>query len=128
MRIPPTAVLLLGISLCSVNFAAGLDFSKIDKDGDGVITQVEFKAAGLEGAKAAGKATVSETEAPEPPTPPSPPKKSKVFEWVDNVFDIRESFFTPEASLNPAKISWTKPTDGDSFYHLDLAVQLKTLN
>ncbi|HEX8490515.1 MAG TPA: EF-hand domain-containing protein, partial [Chthoniobacterales bacterium] len=109
------AVLLL---VAPTGFATG--FEDYDTDGDGKISKAEFTRQ----AKRPSTAPMKKVDA----VASEQPKKEKelgLIGWLERDFQVRQSFFTPKESVNPAKFSWSKAKGKSSFYHLDAAVLWK---
>ncbi len=100
-------------------------FKALDKNGDGVLSLDEF-AAQTNRRAPAGKAVLS----PEPTPKPVTNAKTGLIDWLKKYIVVRNSFFdsadsygfVDEPPSDPARFSWTKPSDGDSFYQVDAAV------
>ena len=115
MHIAPSlaAILLLGV------IANAAEFTDFDTNKDGKISKAEFAAQAV---RATAAATQEKGKAAVTPEPPPKAEKSGLIAWLERDFQIRESFFTPDKAVNPAKLSWTKAKAEPSFYQLDAAV------
>jgi hypothetical protein len=131
---------LIGNALCLVQsrVEATTDFDQSDTNGDGVISREEFAARKLASEKSVEKVP------PKPAAEPTPSQEnqSKFLQFIQDNFEIRETFFTAgqkandllgtdptslkdSASTNPARISWTRTASSGSFYQVDAAVLWK---
>ena len=118
MKTIPFAFSLTALLLTGAAAKAG-EFSDYDTNKDGQISKAEFaaQAASLPPAVAMGPGKAALV-----PEPEAKPEKSGWIAWLERDFQIRESFFTQEQAVNPAKLSWTKAKGEPSFYQLDAAV------
>ena len=116
-----TALCTLSLTALLLNGAAtqAATFADYDTNNDGQISPAEFAAStsALPPAVAMGPGKAAVV-----PEPESKPEKSGWIAWLERDFQIRESFFTQEQAVNPAKLSWTKAKGQPSFYQLDAAV------
>src|SRR5262249_37548225 len=136
----------IGVGLCVAfltvagRSAPASEFDDIDTNHDGVISKQEWQAWKEKESK---QATAAKKPSPKAEGKSSESKTPGLIEWLQRDFEIRNSFFssgsppkpgTPsalsgypasvasEASSDPARLSWTKPSDGSAFYQLDAAV------
>ena len=116
------------------------EFDEVDVNHDGVISREEWNAWKKK------TSPVEPVEKKVPETAQSNVREEKRFDlvkWIEQNFEIRESFFGPRspsppntasefsalsgsiasiASSDPARLSWTKPSNGSAFYQVDAAV------
>jgi len=131
----PLVALMLGCT--SPVFAS--EFDEIDTNHDSVISREEWNAWKKKTSRAD---TVGEKAPVETQVTSHEEKGLDVIKWVERNFEVRESFFgTGTSSLNtssefsglsgsvastassePARVGWTKPTNGSAFYQVDAAV------
>jgi hypothetical protein len=93
------------------------EFKDYDTDGDGKISKAEF-------ARKATPPSIASSKTDDRVATEQPKEKKELglIGWLERDFQLRQSFFTPKESVNPAKFSWSKAKGESSFYHLDAAV------
>lgn len=124
MTLSPSFKLLGTVCGIAVSFSLGstgdaAEFEDYDTDRDGRISKAEFAA------QTKRPSTASVPLKKEDAVAAEQPKKAEelsLIGWLERDFQIRQSFFTPKESVNPAKFSWTKAKGTPSFYQLDAAV------
>lgn len=142
-RILSTKPLCLVAILGFTCFCLGSEFDDIDTNHDGVVSKKEWEAWKK---KTSQSATTEQKSATDSAATSNEKKSGGLIEMLQRDFEIRESFFadgsrpspgTPSdfsgstasvasaASSNPARLSWTKPSQGSAFYQLDAAVLWK---
>jgi hypothetical protein len=116
------------------------EFDEIDRNHDGVVSRVEWNAWK---SKTSHSDIVAEEVPSRPQASSNEHKGVDIIKWIERNFEIRESFFSSgstsppgssaefaslsssvasTASSEPARVSWTKPSNGSAFYQLDAAV------
>jgi hypothetical protein len=137
MKVTPPATLVALLGYAAIAFAS--EFDEIDTNHDGVISREEWNAWN----KKTSQAESVEKKAPAKTQASSHEDRSAgVIKWIERNFEIRQSFFgtgtssldtasefsglgesvVSTASSDPARVSWTKPSNGSAFYQVDAAV------
>jgi hypothetical protein len=138
MKVTPAAALVALLGFAAIVFAS--EFDEIDTNHDGVISREEWNAW----KKKTSQAESVEKKAPvETQASSDEDRRVGVIKWIERNFEIRQSFFgsgspwpastssefsalsgsiASTASSDPARVSWTKPSNGSAFYQVDAAV------
>ena len=136
MKLVPTAP-LFGVALILVcnSLVSGSEFDEIDTNHNGVISRGGVEARKNKATNKVSEAdTVGKKSSAKPVASSYEENGSDIIKWIERNFKIRESFlgagsnmppgtlFASTASSEPARVGWTKPSNGSAFYQVDAAV------